>query len=160
MKIKDQQLSLTTKAETFKFLLDLIIKAPLTKYRISICEWKPKRSLKANAQYHAWVPDISDFTCTNVRATLNELKLDFGLPIILRDEIIGQRYGERLEKLNFFSLTREELIGYTDNDGKWHDGVMELIQVTSLMNTKQHNQMRDNILYFYNQAGLNIGYDD
>ena len=148
IKIKDQQLSLTTKAETFKFLLDLIIKNPLTKYRISICEWKAKRSLKANAQYHAWIPAISDFICEDIKTTELILKRDFGLPLIFDDQQIGHRYGTRLEQAGYFTWTRERQIAE-----------MEFTHVTSLMNTKQHNQMRDNILYFYNQAGLNIGYD-
>ena len=147
-KIKDQQLSLTTKAETFKFLLDLIIKNPLTKYRISICEWSSKRSIPANNTYYRWMPAISDFTCTDLKTTKLMLKLDFGLPIIFADQKIGYRYGKRLEDIGFFTWTRERQVEE-----------MEYIYVTSLMNTKQHNQMRDNILYFYNQAGLNIGYD-
>ena len=141
------------------FIIQELKKLDLTKDKqLDIGEVKKKRSIPANSVYYGWIPAISDFTCTNIREARNVLKLDFGLPIILADTKIGQRYGERLEKLNFFNLTREELIGHIDDDNIWQNGIMEMIQVTSLMNTSQHNQMRDSILYFYNQAGLNIGY--
>lgn len=118
-----------------------------TPKRVNIDDWKEKRSLDANAQYYVWLPTISEFECIDIKTKRNELKLDFGLPIILADEQIGQRFGESLQRCGFFNWQREEQVGH-----------MEFLQVTSLMNTKQHNQMRDNVKHFYNVAGLPIDY--
>ena len=140
-------MSLSTSKELFDNLTKLIRSNPSTGYRVSVKEWKT-RSLKANAQYHVWIPDISNFICEDLKTTELILKRDFGLPIIFADPQVGHRYGTRLEEVGYFNWPRERQIAE-----------MEFTHVTSLMNTKQHNQMRDNILYFYNQAGLNIGYE-
>jgi len=160
IKVKNFSLSLTTKREFDKQINELLSANPSQPVFVNVTEKKKKRSIPANNQYYVWMPDISNFICEDLRTTRNILKLDFGLPIILACEQIGQRYGERLQAMNFFNFTREQLIGYVDGDGEWQNGIIEMIQVTSLMNTKQHNLMRDNILYFYNQAGLNIGYEN
>jgi len=122
---------------------------PGTKYRLNCVPWQDKRSNRANSQYWVWVPDISDFICEDQKTTANQLKLDFGLPLILADEKMGPKLQYILESTKFNFMTREQQVG-----------MMEFIQVTSLMDTKQHNKMRDDIVYFYNQAGLNIGYND
>ena len=147
--MKDIRLTFSTLVDCKQKLNDLFFKDPNAQFRLIITDWKKKRSLKANAQYHVWIPAISDFICHDLKTTELILKRDFGLPIIFADKQIGHRYGTRLEEAGYFTWDREKQIAE-----------MEFTHVTSLMNTKQHNQMRDNILYFYNQAGLNIGYDE
>lgn len=130
------------------YLIDQIKKMDLSKpKRVNIEDWSDKRSLTANSQYYVWLPAISEFECVDLKTKRNELKLDFGLPIILADEQIGNRMGNALQKHGFFEWQREEQVEY-----------MEFLQVTSLMSTKQHNKMRDDIKHFYNSAGLGIDY--
>jgi hypothetical protein len=145
--MKNFGLSMTTKGEFDKSINKLLSENPSQKFFVNITKKEKKRSIPANAQCYAWIPDISNFICEDVKTTTQIIKLDFGLPIVLADEQIGHRYGTRLQDAGFFNFTREKQV-------EW----MEFIQVTSLMNTKQHNKMRDDILYFYNQAGLDIGY--
>lgn len=145
--IKDHPLTLTSKRELDDRIMELLGANPSTKYRVTVQEWSKKRSGRANSQYHVWIPAICEFDCVDIRTTERILKLDFGLPIVLACEQIGYRYGQSLQRKGFFNLPREVQIDE-----------MEFTHVTSLMNTKQHNQMRDNILYFYNTAGLDIGY--
>lgn len=147
--MKNFSLSLTTKRMFDEEVNKLLSENPSQPLYVNITKKKKHRSIPANAQYYAWLPDISNFICEDLKTTRNIIKLEFGLPIILADEQIGQRYGEALDSYGFFQWNRERQVNH-----------MEFIQVTSLMNTKQHNQMRENILYFYNQAGLNIGYMD
>lgn len=147
--MKNFKFSLVTRCAFYDRVDELLAKNPNQQYYGSITPKPKKRSIPANNQYYVWLPAISDFICEDLKTTRQIIKLDFGLPIILADDQIGDRYGRALNKCGFFAWTREQQIEH-----------MEFIQVTSLMNTKQHNQMRDNILYFYNQAGLNIGYEN
>ena len=111
---------------------------------------KPKsRTLSANAQQHVWYKQISEFSATDIKTCEAECKIDFGLPIILADSEVGRVIGYALENARFFSMQRGQQIKF-----------IQIIQITSLMSTKQHNQYRENILYFWNQAGLSIGYKD
>ena len=147
--MKNFLLSLTSIADLILSARKLLSDNPSQVFYVNITKKEKKRSTQANAQYYAWLPSISDFICEDLKTTRAIIKLDFGLPLVFADLEIGQRYGEGLERCGFFNWSREEQVNH-----------MEFIQVTSLMNTKQHNQMRDNILYYYNQAGLNIGYED
>jgi len=147
--IKDHPLTLTSKQFLDKKIMKLLGDNPSTKYRVTVQEWSKKRSLTANAQYHVWIPAISEFICEDIKTTTNTLKLEHGLPIILADVDVGHKVGFLLDKIGFQEFTKEQQIN-----------VMDLISVTSLMSTKQHNQMRDSIMHFYNTAGLDIGYKD
>ena len=147
--MKNFSLSLTTRGEFDSQVNKLQSENPSQALYVNITKKPKKRSIPANNQYYAWLPDISDFICEDLKTTRHIIKLDFGLPIVFADEQIGNRYGTGLQNCGFFNWNREMQVNH-----------MEFIQVTSLMNTKQHNQMRDSILYFYNQAGLNIGYQD
>ncbi len=116
-------------------------------WRINIIPWSKKRTLSANSQQHVWYKQISDFMNCDVREAGNGCKLDFGLPILLSDTGMGAKVDFVLKKIGFYSMTREQQIN-----------VMDLIQVTSLFSTKQHNQYRDQMQMFYYQKGLNLDY--
>jgi len=116
-------------------------------YRLSIEEWSKKRSLSANSQQHVWYKRISDFTGDDIRTAGNGCKLDFGLPILIADNEMGAKIGYVLDRINFRAMNREQQIN-----------VMDLIQVTSLFSTKQHNQYRDQMQIFWHEQGLEIDY--
>jgi len=155
--VKNFPLSLTTKRDFDNQVNKLLSENPSQKLFVNISPKPKKRSLPANAVYYAWIPDISDHTGMYQIEVRNTLKLDFGLNIVLSDKEKGPPLYKMLNRLNFYNLTRPELIGYMDSN-QWVQGAMEFLNVTSLMSTKQHNRMRDEILYFYQQMGVNIDY--
>lgn len=132
-------------------LLDKIRKVVLSgkTYRVKIEEWSTRRSLSANAQQHIWYKRISQFEGCDIREAGNMSKLDFGLPILLSDSEMGPKVDFVLNKINFHHMTREQQIN-----------VMDLIQVTSLFSTKQHNLYRDNLIMFWHQNGLELTYKE
>ena len=117
------------------------------RYRVSIKEWSDKRKLPANAVQHVWYKQIADKLGHDAREAGNMCKLDFGVPIILSDDKLGSKLGFILNKIGFHQMTREQQIG-----------VMDFIQITSIMSTSQHKQYREDIQVYYNNNGLNLEY--
>ena len=135
---------------TMPELLDKIRKVVLSgkTYRVTISEWSAKRGLSANAQQHVWYTKISQFQGMDIKEAGNMSKLDFGLPILLSGEM-GAKVSWVLNNINFYQMSREQQIN-----------VMDLIQVTSLFTTKQHNLYRDNLIMHWHQNGLELKYRD
>ena len=113
--------------------------------RVTVSEWVKDRSIPANAQQHVWYKQIGEFTSTDTKTVAAECKIDFGLPILLSDPEVAPILGHALR--GFDRMTRSQQIKF-----------MAVIQVTSIMNSKQHTQYRDAILNYYNLQGLNIDY--
>ena len=134
---------------TLPELLDKIRKVVLSgkSYRVIIEEWSEKRGLSANAVQHVFYKKISQFQGCDIREAGNMSKLDFGLPILLADEVMGLKVGYVLDKIKFYGMAREQQIN-----------VMDLIQVTSLFSTKQHNLYRENLVMFWHSNGLELVY--
>jgi len=134
---------------TLPELLDTMRKIVLSgkKYRITISEWSEKRGLSANAVQHVFYKKISQFQGCDIREAGNMSKLDFGLPILLSHEVMGPKVDFILKKIGFYGYGREQQIN-----------VMDLIQVTSLFSTKQHNLYRDNLVMFWHRNGLELVY--
>lgn len=134
---------------TLPEVLDFVRKVVLSgkSYRVTFTEWSEKRGLSANNLQHTWYKRISQFNGCDIRTAGNGCKLDFGLPILISDSEMGPKVGYVLDKINFHSMTREQQIN-----------VMDLIQVTSLFSTKQHNLYRDNLVMFWYEQGLELEY--
>ena len=147
--MKNFTLSLTTKRDFDDQVNKLLSENPSQALYVNITKKKKKRSLPANAQQHVWYKQISEYTATDIKTVECECKIDFGLPIVLSDPEVGTIIGHAMQGAKFFTMTREQQIKF-----------IKVFQITSLMNTKQHNQYRENILYFWNTSGLNIGYED
>ena len=146
--MKNFKLSLTTKADFIAQIDQLLQSTPRESWYVNLTTKPKRRSLSANAQQHVWYKQISEATSTDIKTVECECKIDFGLPIILSDPEIGiiveYALGEK-----FYRMTREQQVKF-----------ISVIQVTSLMSTSQHSQYRDNIIYFWQTAGVNIGYKD
>ena len=140
--MKNFALSLTTRREFDESINKLLSDSPSEALYVNITNKPKKRSLSANAAQHVWYKQISEFTATDIKTCECECKIDFGVSIILADPEVGPVIGYALENAKFFSMTRERQVKF-----------IQIIQITSLMSTKQHNQYRENILYFWNQAG-------
>jgi len=69
------------------------------------------------------------------------------LPILLDDPNWGPKIDFVLKPMGFYDWPREKQIN-----------VMDLIQVTSLFSTKQHNLYRDNLVMFWHEQGLELEY--
>ena len=106
-----------------------------------------KRSLPANAQVYVWYAHIAKLEGESAESVRNFCKLMFGLPILLQDENYKDKISWTLNKIGFY---------------KWNHGqqikCMELFAVTSLFNTKQHNEYRDNMQAYYAKNGVMLDY--
>jgi len=140
-------LSLTTKQEFDKQVYALLSSNPSQALYVNIAKKPKKRSLSANAQQHVFYKQISEFSHTDIKTVEAECKIDFGLPILLDDPEVGAVLDYALK--DFFRMSREQQVRF-----------IQVIQVTSLMSTKQHNQYRDNLIFHWNLNGLDIGYQD
>jgi hypothetical protein len=136
---------------TLPELLDMMRKIVLSglSYRITLQEWSDKRGLSANAVQHVFYKRISQFQGYDIRTAGNQSKLDFGLPILLADADMGQKVDFLLKKIGFYGYTREQQVN-----------VMDLIQVTSIFSTKQHNLYRDNLVMYWHEQGLQLEYKE
>ena len=116
-------------------------------WRLSVTEWKKRRSLPANRAYQSWYPAISDFLAMTIPEATRYVKLIFGLPILLADEYMGPIIGEGLDKKGFFQLDYEEQL-YE----------MERLPVTRLFDTEMHNKLRDDLQHYFGNLGLILDY--
>jgi len=146
--MKNFVLSLTTNRDFDNKKNKLLSDNPGKKFYVNITEKPKRRSVPANNVYYAWIPAISDHTGDTIKETRNILKLDFGLPIVIADKDIGQIYLEKLNRFGFFNGTRQQQLSD-----------ISMLNVTSLLSTKQHNQLRDNILHHYVTMGVAIDYE-
>lgn len=106
-----------------------------------------RRSNDANSQVWVWVPLIAKHMGYTLPETNQVLKLDHGLPIILADETYGPQIKFMLDGVHFFQRGREQQLK-----------ILEILPVTRLFSTKQHNEYRDSIEVHYAREGLVLGY--
>jgi hypothetical protein len=109
--------------------------------------WSGKRSLPANAQVYVWYAHIAKLEGESAESVRNFCKLMFGLPILLQDENYSNKISWTLNKLGFYNWNHEQQVNY-----------MELLPVSSLFNTKQHNEYRDNMQAYYAKNGVMLDY--
>jgi len=145
--MKNFSLSLTTRRTFDDSVNTILSQNPSSAVYVNITAKPKKRSLSANAQQHVFYKQISEFDGTDIKSVEAECKIDFGLPIILADPEVGRTIGYALERAGFFSMPRESQVK-----------LIQVIQITSLMSTKQHNQYRDNIIFYWTNNGLPLDY--
>lgn len=108
-----------------------------------------KRSLPANSQVYVWYAQIAKIEGEDVNSVRNFCKLMFGLPILLQDENYKNKIIWTLNKLGFYNWNHEQKVNY-----------MDLLPVSSLFNTKQHNEYRDNMQAYYAKNGVMLDYSN
>lgn len=116
---------------------------------ISVSSWSDKRTIPANAQIHVWYKQIADKDGENVKTVELQCKRMFGLPILLDSVEYGHKISWTLNKLDFFNWPYEQQCGY-----------MELLPVTRLFTTKQHNHYRETMQSHYNKNGYALDYKE
>ena len=115
--------------------------------RVCIQPWSDKRTIPANAQIHVWYKQIADKDGEDVKTVELQCKRMFGLPILLDSVEYGRKISWTLNKLDFFNWPYEQQCGY-----------MELLPVTRLFTTKQHNHYRETMQSHYNKNGYALDY--
>ena len=143
--LKNYSLSLTTRQRFDDNVNQILSENPSQAVYVNITAKPKKRSLPANAQQHVFYKMIYEHT--EIPTVESDCKIDFGLPIILADPEVGRIIGYALEKAGFFSMAREQQVIF-----------IRVIQITSLMNTKQHNQYRENMIVYWAKNGLELKY--
>lgn len=117
--------------------------------KVTIEPWSEKRTLSANAQTHVWYKQVADKDGESVKTVECQCKRLFGLPILLESAEYGEKIAWTLNRLGFFNWPWEKQCGY-----------MELLPVTRLFTTKQHNEYRDNMQSEYNKNGYGLDYQE
>ena len=117
-------------------------------YRVSVVEWKGKRSIKANAVYQSWYPAISESLTMTTPEAIRYVKFTFGLPILFSNKDFGGIIHAGLDAKGFFQVSYERQLEYMDK-----------MPVTRLFTTEMHNKLRDDIQYFFGQQGLALEYE-
>jgi|TARA_R110000796_G_scaffold131441_1_gene247003 hypothetical protein len=96
------------------------------------------RSIPQNAMIHSMISHVAEWYGNTMKEQKCECKLDFGLPILRRDEERFEKIGEMLD-----SLTREQALD-----------VIEPIDITSAMNREQGAEMITTMLDYYPRHDL------
>ena len=107
-----------------------------------------KRSLSANAQYYQWLPTVAKFYGENVEFIRKWMKHDIAWPIVERE---GCDYAKKvrymLDGRNYHQLTHKQKVNMID-----------LFAMTSVMDSKQHAQLRDELQIYWAKQGLQLNY--
>ena len=117
--------------------------------KVTIEPWSDNRTLSANSQIHVWYAQIAKKDGESVDVVRNFCKLMFGLPILFSAPEFERKLHFTLDKVGFYGWNHEQQCGF-----------MDMLSVTSLMTTKQHNEYRDNILAYYNKNGYMLDYQN
>ena len=119
-------------------------------WRLKVTEWKDKRGLSANAQMHVFFGAIGKFQSVPMVTAKSRCKIDFGLPIIFnRDDEYSRVVDYILTNSGFYKMSREK-----------QEIFITAIAITSEFNTAESKVFMDNIIFYWNDKGLNINYKD
>jgi len=118
--------------------------------RIVISEWKPKRSISANGLQHAWYGEIAkakgDTAALEVK---NFCKDTIGLPILLNSVKHGDKMEFLLDKLDYYKHSYESKMK-----------LIQCLEVTSLFNTAESKEYMENMIFYFNDIGIDIKFRD
>ena len=131
-----------------KQMLDAMFKSS-GKLSVDIQPYSEKRTLSANAQIYVWYSQIAKQDGESVNTVRNQCKLNFGIPILVKCPKNGRRVQYTLQKVGFYEWTYEQQCNF-----------MDMLAVTSLMTTKQHNEYRDTMQSEYNKNGYGLDYQE
>lgn len=137
------EVNITTVKNIFQEIVRFV--RPRKRYIITVKEWE-KRGLSANAQYHVWVKQISEYTGEDLKTVECQCKLYHGLSIALAGEN-GHMISWMLESANFYAMDDYSQLMFVSG-----------LEITRNFTTKEHNQYRDSIQRFWNDNGLNLQY--
>lgn len=106
-----------------------------------------KRGLDANAQMHVWISHIAHETGQDIQTVTLTNKRFVGLPIVLNGDM-GEKVAWTLNKVGFWNWPDKSQVEF-----------MEMLPVTSIMTSKEHTIMRDNMQgYWQERCGVILEY--
>ena len=118
--------------------------------RLTVTPWKEKRGLSSNAQIHLWFGQIAkhygDRTAIEVK---NECKDKIGLPILLNSATYSETIEFLLHKLDYYQHSYESRMK-----------VIGCLTVTSEFTTSEMKQFLEQMLFYWNDLGVNIKFKD
>ncbi len=121
-----------------------------TPKRVSVSDWKKKRGLSANGLQHVWYGEIAkyygDRSALDVK---NFCKDAFGLPILVNSEKHGDKIEFLLCKLNYYRHSFESKMK-----------LVQCLEVTSLFNTSESKKYMEDMVFYFNDLGVNIRFKD
>lgn len=138
-------------SSNFEFVKQELLKVDLNQpKRIKVSEWKEKRGLSANGQMHVWFGQIAkhygDRSALDVK---NFCKDAIGLPILLNSPTHGDKMEFMLHKLDYYRHS--------------HESKMKLIQclsVTSEFSTGESKEFMEQMIFYWNDLGVNIKFKE
>jgi hypothetical protein len=114
--------------------------------RVDIVDWKGKRGLSANGQQHVWYAQIAkhygDRSALQVK---NMCKDMFGLPILSQSAEHGDKIEFLLSKLDYYKHSYESKMK-----------LIQCLEVTSLLNTAESKEYMEQMIFYWNEQGVNI----
>lgn len=117
-------------------------------YRVTIKEWKEARSITANAQYYKWLPSVASFYGEDVEFIRAWMKHDIAWPIVERGNC---EYSKKVrympDKAGYHALPHAKKVS-----------MLDLFQVTSIMDSAQHTKLRDELQIYWAKQGLELRY--
>jgi hypothetical protein len=117
-------------------------------FRLSVKEWRESRSITANAQYYKWLPSVASFYGEDVEFIRKWMKHSIAWPIVERG---GCSYAKKvrymLDKSGYHGLKQAQKIEMVD-----------LFQMTSVMDSAQHTHLRDELQIYWSKQGLQLEY--
>ena len=148
--MKNFSLSLTTKRDFDEKVNKLLSENPSQALYVNITDKPKKRGLPANAQQHVFYGQIAKYSDDQTPAEVKSLcKYMFGLQIALSSK--------KLQPLTSFLIDK---LQYHRYDYKGQLKLMTVIVRTSEFSTKESKEYMDAMIRFYNDRGINIGYQD
>lgn len=139
------------KAGNVNFIKQELLKLDQSKsYRLVITEWKKNRGISANNQQHLWYGQIAKYYGDRSALDVKSFcKAEIGLPLLLNSAEHGDKMEFLLDKLDYYR--------------HGHESKMKLIQcleVTSLFNTAESKIYMENMIFYWNDLGVNIKFKE
>ncbi len=148
--MSDFKLTLTTVDDCTKRIKALFITDPASKFRVKIIKWSSKRGISMNRQQHLFYNQISKWYGDRTPLTVKtECKAIFGIPILLNSEIHGDNLEFILHELNYYNKNYEDKLR-----------LVQCLSVTSEFNTAESKEYTDQMIYFFNDIGVPLQYQD
>lgn len=148
--MKNVSISLTTRKEVYKKIDIFLGENPQGKWDLSIVKNDGKRRLTANGQIHLWFGQIAKYRDDQTPLDVKNFCKDaFGLPLILNSVKHGDKMEFLLDKLDYYQHS--------------HESKMKLIQcleVTSLLTIPESKILMEQMIYYFNDAGIPIKFLD
>ncbi len=148
--MKDFKLTISSLGYLVSELTKLVTDSPNKSFRVSVGDYSKSRSISANNQQHLWYAQIAkhygDRSALDVK---NHCKDALGLPILLQSEVHADKIEFLLHKLDYYKHSYESKMK-----------LISCLEVTSLFSAKESKQYMDQMIYYFNDLGVNIKYKD